>query len=226
MVLAHMILSFLSHWYELSFTSQWVKLRFWEQPKILSSTFCPLLPRQIFARLSPRSVCPSVRLTCHRPWQFVGSVPGFCWFLSPLATCCSGPGHSSSGCRGNISSFSGNGATAELIGAPRDAGEMGVLDWAGLGDKVGGLWPGVPLLHLVYLLDLPSHLVVFIPRRCYLVSSIKPSSPLKQGSRSFPKALETPPCPNQARSHIWTQEVVHPRAPRHCQAVEGGCSVS
>ena len=56
-----------------------------------------------------------------------------------------------------------NGATAELIGAPRDAGEMGILDRAGLGDKVGGLWPGVPLLHLVHLLDLPSHLVVFIP---------------------------------------------------------------
>lgn len=32
-----------------------------------------------------------------------------------------------------------NGATAELIGAPRDAGEMGILDRAGLGDKVGGL---------------------------------------------------------------------------------------
>ena len=61
-----------------------------------------------------------------------------------------------------------SGATAELIGAPRDAGERGALDQAGLGDEVGGgqaaaFDPGVPSLHLVHLLDLPSHLLVSSP---------------------------------------------------------------
>lgn len=115
--------------------------------------------------------------------------------------------------------LSKSGATAELIGAPRDAGESGALGQAGLGDEVGGRGqasafdPGVPPLHLVHLLDLPSHLLVFIPRRCCLVSSIKPSGPSKQGSHSFPKALETPPPAGQARGHVWTQEGFTPEAP-------------
>lgn len=160
----------------------------------------------------------------------MGSVPGFCWLLSPLATCCSGPGR----CPlvvGEMSPSSQtrlteNGATAELIGARGMPGRGERWTELGLGTRLGAsgfsLSPGVPLLHLVHLLNLPSHLVVFIPRRCCLVSSIKPS---KQGSCSFPKALETPPCPSQARGRVWTQEVVHPRAPGHCRVVEGGCSV-
>lgn len=160
----------------------------------------------------------------------MGSVPGFCWFLSLLAICCSGPGHSSSGCRGNVSFFSDPSyrewSHSRADWSPegcRGDGNTGP-SWAwgqGRGPLTWGPTApsGAPLR-----LTLSPH--GFHPRRCYLVLSIKPSGPLKQGSRSFPKALETPPCPNQARSHVWTQEVVHPRAPRHCWAVEGGCSVS
>lgn len=162
-------------------------------------------------------------LTCHRPWQFVGSVPGFCWFLSPLATCGSGPGHSPSGCRGNISLFSDwslkEWSHSRADWSPEGCwGEGGTgPSWAwgrgGGGGQASAFDPGVPPLHLVHLLDLPSHLLVFIPRSCCLVSSIKPSGPSKQGSHSFPKALETPPPAGQARGHVWTQEGFTPEAP-------------